>query len=125
MNYLKHPFSMFFCFIFLFQLTGLHNSIADVSNIRLNTDATSELHNEEMVWVSPTDSDIVMAVWRDFRLGYRRVGVGYSFDGGWNWADDLFVEPTYPWQSDPGLTWHTSGAIYVVVLSLTCLQTRT
>ena len=61
-------FFIFFA-LFLFQLVDLQKGIADVSNIRLNTDATSELQNEQMIWVSPTDSNIVMAVWRDFRLG--------------------------------------------------------
>lgn len=86
-------------------------------NLRVNSDTTGQVQNEQQIVVNAVNADNVVAVWRDFRLGYRRVGVGRSFDGGWTWEDELFVEPTYPWQSDPGLTWHTSGAIYAVVIS--------
>lgn len=82
---------------------------------------------------NPVDPDNLVAVWRDFRLGYRRVGYGASFDGGATWTEGLFEEPTWPWHSDPGLTvddaeangrdqfhpWLTideSGAISVVFL---------
>jgi hypothetical protein len=85
--------------------------------MRINSDTTGQVQNEQQVVVNPMNPDNVVAVWRDFRLGYRRVGVGWSFDGGYTWEDDLFVEPTFPRQSDPGLTWHTSGTIYAVVLS--------
>ena len=46
---------------------------ADVPDMMINTDGTTQLHNEEQIWVSPIDSNVVMIVWRDFRLGYRRV----------------------------------------------------
>lgn len=89
----------------------------DWLNIRINSDTTGQVQNEQQVVVNALNSNNVVAVWRDFRLGYRRVGVGYSFDGGYAWHDELFFEPTYPWQSDPGMTWHTSGSIYAVVIS--------
>lgn len=89
----------------------------DWLNIRINSDMTGQVQNEQQVVVNPMNPDNVVAVWRDFRLGYRRVGVGRSFDGGYTWEDELFVEPTFPRQSDPGLTWHSSGAVYAVVLS--------
>lgn len=98
-------------------MSEYHRALDDWLNVRINSDNSGQVQNEQQVVVNPTNLSNVVAVWRDFRLGYRRVGVGYSFDGGWNWTDDLFVEPTYPWQSDPGLTWHTSGAIYAVVIS--------
>ncbi len=86
-------------------------------NTRLNSDTTGQVQNEQQVVGNALDPNNLIAVWRDFRLGYRRVGVGYSFDGGYSWHDELFPQVTYPWQSDPGLTWHTSGAIYAIVLS--------
>lgn len=88
-------------------------------NIRINQDNTEELQNEEQIVTNPTDPDNLVAVWRDFRLGYRRVGYGASFDGGITWAEDLFEEPTYPWHSDPGLTVDAAGNFFAVILSFT------
>ncbi len=89
----------------------------DWLNIRINSDTTGQVQNEEQIVVNPANPDNIVAVWRDFRLGYRRVGMGRSFDGGFTWEDELFVEPTFPKQSDPALTYHSSGSIYTVVLS--------
>ncbi|MCX6640696.1 MAG: T9SS type A sorting domain-containing protein [bacterium] len=89
------------------------------NNIRINSDNSGQVQNEEQIICNPTNPNNLVAVWRDFRLGYRRIGVGYSMDGGSTWHDELMVEPSYPWQSDPGLTYHTSGAIYAVILSYT------
>ena len=50
---------------------------------------SSQLQNEEMIWVCPIDSNIVIADWRDFRLGYRQLGVGRSTDAGNTWVDSL------------------------------------
>ncbi|MFH1863093.1 MAG: T9SS type A sorting domain-containing protein [bacterium] len=86
-------------------------------NVRINSDMTGQVQNEQQIVVNPQNPNNLVAVWRDFRLGYRRVGMGRSFDGGRTWFDSLFYEPTYAWQSDPGLTWHSSGAIYAIVLS--------
>ncbi|TKJ40336.1 hypothetical protein CEE37_08395 [candidate division LCP-89 bacterium B3_LCP] len=91
--------------------------IDDWINVRVNSDNTGQVQNEQQVVVNPINPDNVVAVWRDFRLGYRRVGIGRSFDGGFTWDDELFYEPVFPRQSDPGLAWHSSGAIYSVVLS--------
>jgi len=91
--------------------------IDDWLNLRINSDQSGQVQNEQQVVIHAQNPDNLVAVWRDFRLGYRRIGVGYSFDGGWIWHDELFPQPQYPWQSDPGLTWHTSGAIYAIVLS--------
>ncbi len=88
-------------------------------NWRINSDTTAELQNEEQVVVNPTDPDNLVATWRDFRLGYRRVGVGYTFDAGITWTDFLLVEPAYPRQSDPGITVDRFGNFYIVVLSYT------
>lgn len=84
----------------------------DVSNMRLNTDFGHELQNEEMIWVSPTDSNIVMAVWRDFRLGYRRVALGVSRDGGDTWLDTLMSGGVYLRYSDPAIWCDRFGNFY-------------
>jgi hypothetical protein len=86
-------------------------------NIRINDDSTTEVQNEQQIVINPKDSTNLVAVWRDFRLGYRQVAYGYSFDGGTTWDQDLFVEPQYNWDSDPGLTVDTAGNFYAVILS--------
>ncbi len=88
-------------------------------NVRVNSDQGGNLHNEEQLVVNPLDSNNVVAVWRDFRLGHRRVGVGYSFDGGLTWHDTLMSENHFPRHSDPGLTVDTDGNFYATILSYT------
>jgi len=90
-----------------------------ILNWKINSDLTTELQNEEQVAVNPLDPDNLVAVWRDFRLGHRRVGVGYTFDGGITWHDSLLEEPSYPRHSDPGITTDADGNFYVVILSYT------
>jgi hypothetical protein len=106
----------------LVLLGAAHPARADGEwlNIRLNQDTTAQLQNEEQVAINPLDPDNMVAVWRDFRLGYRQVAWGYTFDGGQSWTDaGLFVEPHYPWQSDPGVTTDAAGNFYAIVLSYT------
>lgn len=89
-------------------------------NIRLNDDTTTQLQNEEQVAINPLNPANMVAVWRDFRLGYRQVAWGYTFDGGATWTDGgLFYEPNYPYQSDPGVTTDKDGNFYAIVLSFT------
>jgi hypothetical protein len=95
----------------------LPSTTAGWVNILINRDATQQVQNEEQVAVNPLNSNNLVAVWRDFRFGYRRVGYGYSFDGGLTWGEGLFVEPTWPWQSDPGVTVDVDGTFHAVVLS--------
>ncbi len=90
-----------------------------VINWKINSDLTTELQNEEQVAINPLDPNNLVAVWRDFRLGHRRVGVGYTFDGGITWNDSLLEEPSYPRHSDPGITTDAAGNFYVVILSYT------
>jgi len=87
-------------------------------NWRINTDGTGQVQNEQQVVLNPADSDNLVAVWRDFRLGHREVGVGYSFDRGHTWTDFLLSgPPQYPRHSDPGLTVDRFGNFYAVILS--------
>ncbi len=99
------------------QLYALSWGDSAYLNIKINNDTTLELQNEEQIVMNPKDSTNLVAVWRDFRLGYRQVGYGCSFDGGLTWHQDLFAEPQYIWDSDPGLTVDTAGNFYAVILS--------
>lgn len=86
-------------------------------NFRINQDSTEELQNEQQIVVNPLDPDNIVAVWRDFRKGYRQVGYGWTKDGGRTWTEDLFVDQDYPWDSDPGVTVDRFGNFYAVVLA--------
>ncbi|MCM2271124.1 MAG: hypothetical protein NDJ18_01000 [candidate division Zixibacteria bacterium] len=88
-------------------------------NIRITT--IPQLNNEEQVFICPTDSNIIIANWRDFRLGYRQIGIGRSTDGGLTWVDSLIdVGMQYfnfsAWQSDPTLAVDRLGNFYMSVL---------
>ena len=91
-------------------------------NIKINNDTTTEVQNEEQIVMNPNDTTNLVAVWRDFRVGYRQVAYAYSFDGGLTWGQDLFVEPEYIWDSDPGITVDTAGNFYAVILSFNSIS---
>src|SRR5512144_3256928 len=61
-------------------MPGAAPSLDETGNVRVNSDTTHQVQNEEQAAMSPLALDNCVAVWRDFRLGYRRVGVGYSTD---------------------------------------------
>lgn len=88
-------------------------------NIRVT--AIPQLNNEEQVFICPTDSNIIITNWRDFRLNYRRTGIGRSTDGGQTWTDSLLsVNMMYylgdSKQSDPTMTVDRDGNFYMSVL---------
>lgn len=88
-------------------------------NIRIT--AIPQLNNEEQVFICPTDSNIIIANWRDFRTGYRQIGVGRSIDGGQTWTDSLIsVDMQYfnfsSWQSDPTMAVDRLGNFYMSAL---------
>jgi len=92
----------------------------DWQDVKINTDSTTQLQNEEQVVANPTNPQNLVAVWRDFRLGYRQVGYGYSFDGGQTWTNPgLFVDPHYARDSDPALTVDASGTFFAMLLAYT------
>jgi len=92
----------------------------DWVNTRVNEDTTTELQNEEQIVVNPANPNNLVAVWRDFRLGYRQVGFGYTMDGGVTWSNPgLFVDPHYVWDSDPALTVSADGTFYAMLLGYT------
>ncbi len=74
------------------------------------------LQNEEQMWVCPTDSNIIIAVWRDFRLGYRQIGIGRSTDAGNTWTDSLVSATRFSYQSDPCLDIDASGNFFACFL---------
>lgn len=84
---------------------------------RLNTDNSGNIQNEEQACISPVNSANFVAVWRDFRLGYRRVGFGYSTNAGATWTDNLFPAAYYPWQSDPVLVVNSAGVFTANMIS--------
>ncbi len=87
-------------------------------NIRVNNDTTTQVQNEQQIVVNPLDSLNFVCNWRDFRVGYRQVGHAATFDGGRTWiAETLFVEPTYIWDSDPGMTVDKDGNFFAIILS--------
>jgi hypothetical protein len=102
------------------QFSPVFALIDTLFNIKINSDSTTQIQNEEQVVINPLGKDTVVAVWRDFRFGYRRVGVGYSFDAGKTWKDTLFdIAPgTLEWHSDPGLVADKNGNYFAVVLGV-------
>ena len=112
----RRLFLVFFICLFV-TLSIWQQGNTDVSNMRLNTDFGYELQNEEMIWVSPTDSNIVMAVWRDFRLGYRRIALGVSRDGGYTWLDSLMTGGVYLRYSDPAIWCDRFGNFYPLAMN--------
>lgn len=86
-------------------------------NTRINSDNSGNVQNEEQACISPIDPENMVAVWRDFRLGYRRVGFGFSNDNGASWQDELFPQMYEPWQSDPCLAVDADGIYTANVIS--------
>lgn len=87
-----------------------------------NISAESAPQNEPTVRISRTDPNIVVAAWRDFRLGWqepnveRRIGYAYSVDGGITWSESQLLPdplPNHLSQSDPVLTSDASGHFYL------------
>ncbi|MCB1060435.1 MAG: T9SS type A sorting domain-containing protein [Calditrichaeota bacterium] len=91
------------------QSRGFVSSLDEHLNTRVNSDHSGEIQNEEQACINPLDPDNMVAVWRDFREGYRRIGVGYTLDGGATWHDTLFPQMYYEWQSDPVLVVDNDG----------------
>ncbi|HEY3295231.1 MAG TPA: T9SS type A sorting domain-containing protein [bacterium] len=89
----------------------------DYVNRRVNSDNTTQVQNEEMACISPLDSQNFVAAWRDFRLGYRRIGVGYTTDGGQVWHDTLLPQMFYPWQSDPVMVVNHEGVFTTMIVT--------
>jgi len=85
-------------------------------NVQLNTDGTPFLQNEEQIWMNWADPLNVLANWRDWRLGYRRIGFAVSTDGGATWGTDSLAVGLQDRQSDPCLTGDRLGRFYFNML---------
>ncbi len=73
------------------------------------------LQNEEQVWICPKNTEIMITNHRDFRLGYRQIGLGYGLFGGQFWIDSL-IHPDYQiftHQSDPVMTVNSAGDVII------------
>ncbi len=89
-------------------------------NVKLNQDATTQVQNEQQIIVNPVNPAQMAAIWRDFRLGYRQIGYGYTTDYGRTWTNPgLFVDPHYANDSDPALTVTADGTFYAMLLAYT------
>ncbi|MEE8577916.1 MAG: hypothetical protein V3T31_11725, partial [candidate division Zixibacteria bacterium] len=55
--------------ILAMMATDVGGQLLPPVNIRITN--IPELNNEEQLMISPVDSNIIIADWRDFRLGYR------------------------------------------------------
>ncbi|HEY3252200.1 MAG TPA: sialidase family protein, partial [Ignavibacteria bacterium] len=90
------------------------------TNINLSGNAPAP-QNEPSVRISRVNPNIIVAAWRDFRLGYsgtiiRRIGYTYSTNAGLTWAASQLLpdpSPTYVSQSDPVLTSDAQGNFYL------------
>ena len=88
----------------------------------LNISGEGTPQNEPSVRISRQDPNVVVAAWRDFRLGWqepdvvRRIGYSYSHDGGVTWAPSQLLpdpNPNHLSQSDPVLTSDAEGNFYL------------
>ncbi len=84
-----------------------------IANYRIST-PNYQLQNEEQVFYCPTDGNVIIANWRDWRLGYRRCAIGRSTDGGATWTDFLNNQMLDfgNMQSDPTMTVDRQGRFY-------------
>lgn len=102
------------------QQSSLGLNWVEGANIKINSDLTTGLQNEEACAINPVNPDNAVAIWRDFRLGYRRIGVGTTFNGGATWSDSLMVGTlAYPRASDPVMSYTAGGDILACLLALT------
>lgn len=98
-------------------------TLGQIANVQVATPYAA-LQNEEQVFYSPVDGRFVLATWRDFRLGFRRCGIGRSTDGGATWSDQLnylLMDPNNR-QSDPTMTVDAQGNFHLCFLDYSSEQ---
>ncbi|MFH2036473.1 MAG: dockerin type I domain-containing protein [Candidatus Zixiibacteriota bacterium] len=108
---MKRLRAVIICFLLSLAFTAMAYPPPPV-NYRIST-PSPQIQNEEQIWTCPTDSNIVVALWRDFRLGYRQVGYGRSTDGGNTWTDSLITATDHLLQSDPVVDVDANGNIFL------------
>ena len=90
------------------------------TNINLSNNAPAP-QNEPSIRISRVNPNIIVAAWRDFRLGWdpnpvRRIGYTYSTNGGSTWAASQLLpdpNPTHTSQSDPVVVNDAQGNFYI------------
>lgn len=100
--------------------------------VNYNLTANPAPQNEPTVRISRLNPNIVVAAWRDFRLGYtnpvvRRVGYSYSTNGGLTWSVSQLLPdpaPQHATQSDPVLINDNNGYFYIATTSREATNTR-
>lgn len=93
--------------------------------VNFNLTVNPAPQNEPSVRISRVNPNIVVAAWRDFRLGYtnpvvRRIGYSYSTNGGLTWAPPQMLPdpaPEHATQSDPVLINDNNGNFYITSTS--------
>lgn len=102
-----------------FYHSGEYDNLLFTNN---NLSLNSFPQNEPSVRISRTNSNIVVAAWRDFRLGFidpniiRRIGYTYSTNGGLTWSAPQLLpdpNPAHTSQSDPVVTSDAQGDFYI------------
>jgi len=108
----------------------LHNNITPYQNngeydnllfTNINLSSFTGPQNEPSVRINRINPNIVVAAWRDFRLGWdpspvRRIGYTYSTNGGLNWAVAQLLpdpNPEHTSQSDPVVVSDVLGHFYI------------
>ena len=99
--------------------------------VNINFTQNALPQNEPSVRISRTNPNIIVAAWRDFRLGYnpaiRRIGYSYSTNGGIFWSAPVLLPdplPEHATQSDPVLTSDNNGYFYLATTSREQTNTR-
>jgi len=108
-------------------ITPLTNESVVFGNVNISNNPAPQ--NEPSVRISRKNPNIVVAAWRDFRLGIdptavRRVGYSRSIDGGMTWSVAQLLDSTLLGggllrNSDATVGTDTAGNFYVGVIALT------
>jgi hypothetical protein len=109
-----------------------HNYLDNILFVNNNLTNNTAPQNEPSVRISRTNPNIVVAAWRDFRLGFtnpivRRIGYTYSSNGGLTWAVSQLLPdpmPGHATQSDPVLTSDNNGHFYIATTSREATNVR-
>ncbi|RPI13429.1 MAG: T9SS C-terminal target domain-containing protein [Ignavibacteriae bacterium] len=109
-----------------------HNYLDNILFVNNNLTVNTAPQNEPSVRISRINSNIVVAAWRDFRLGYtnpviRRIGYSYSTNGGLTWAAPQLLPdpmPGHATQSDPVLMSDNNGIFYIATTSREATNVR-
>ncbi len=107
-------------------ITQLTNESVVFTNVNISNNSAPQ--NEPSVKISRKNPNIVVAAWRDFRLGIdptavRRVGYSRSTDGGMTWSTSALLDSTLlPGgllrNSDATVGTDTAGNFYIGVIAL-------